>query len=260
MPTRSMSMISMSMIIVWAMCISMVVMSSWPTDLMELDSITGIIFRSIESHMWEIVPDRQCCSIYQIREEELVEHEDDSEWNKGILMTHDITIEPRASHDISIVWDISEKYKNRLDLKNIRLLDHIDHHTRERKQEISRYKHIDQCIECRMCRLTHDESTMYREEYREDEYEVYSDAHEKYWESERKQWSIRTKWRIPHEEYHEEDVYPHTDDRPECRFEYTMQCDEIIEYNNTYKHQSHDQNIELRHLECHRERREERHS
>lgn len=87
--------------------------------------------------MREIVPDRECCGVYQIREKELVEHEDDSEWDESILVTHDIAIEPRIPHHISIIWDIPEKYKNRLYLKNICLLDHIDHHTSQSKQEIT---------------------------------------------------------------------------------------------------------------------------
>jgi len=44
--------------------------------------------------MREIIPDRECCGIHEIRKEELIEHEDDPEWEECILMTEYIAIEP----------------------------------------------------------------------------------------------------------------------------------------------------------------------
>ena len=89
----------MAVIIVSSFCIMIVmfIMSSrtcGPSDFMELDSIVSIVLRAVESHMREIVPDREEGSIHEIRQEEFIEHEDDSERNDRILMAHHIAVEP----------------------------------------------------------------------------------------------------------------------------------------------------------------------
>jgi len=100
---------------------------------------------------------------------------------------------------------------------------------------------------------------MYREEDSKDKYEIYSYTDKKYRKSKWKKSSRGPEWRIAHQEYHEEDIYTHTDDSPECCLEYTMQCDEIIEENNSHENNPHKKNVKLSYLKCHRERREERH-
>lgn len=68
--------------------------SSMPTDLMELDTIVCIIFRSIKSDIREIIPYREECSIDNIRKKELIKHEDDTDWDNGILFFYDKIIKP----------------------------------------------------------------------------------------------------------------------------------------------------------------------
>jgi hypothetical protein len=50
------------------------------THFMELNTIRSIFVFSIESNMREIVPDRESYSTHNIREKELVEHEENPKW------------------------------------------------------------------------------------------------------------------------------------------------------------------------------------
>ena len=71
----------------WIWSMSMIISTA---DLMELDSIGSIFLCSIESYMREIVPDREGDSRDNIGEEELVEHEEYTKWDDGILVSDDI--------------------------------------------------------------------------------------------------------------------------------------------------------------------------
>jgi hypothetical protein len=77
------------------MCIRSMIRMSMPTiassDFMELYPIGRcLILGPIKSYMREIVPDGECYSRDDIGKEELVEHEEDTEWQDDIPMTHDI--------------------------------------------------------------------------------------------------------------------------------------------------------------------------
>jgi hypothetical protein len=62
------------------------------TDTMKLDTIARIFFFSVKSNICQIIPDREKRSVYEVRQEKLIEHEDDPEWDDHILMTHDIAV------------------------------------------------------------------------------------------------------------------------------------------------------------------------
>ena len=195
-----------SMVIVsWALsivmsCIMSITMSSSTSDFMEFDTIAGIFFFSIESYICQIVPDREESGIHEIREKELIEHEDDSEWDDSILMTHDIPIVCRLPYDFLIVWSISEPGEEIPDMKYIALLHHIDTYSTKGEEEKCRYQDKNTGIERRMCRLTDDKSSMQREEYSEDEDKIDRDTDEKYRKSERKESSLSRECRVTEED------------------------------------------------------------
>ena len=91
--SRSMVII-MSSVIITMPSGDIVMIRRLPSYFMEFNTIVSIILGPIESNMGEIVPDREHCRIHEIREKELVEHEDHSEWDDRILVTDDICIEP----------------------------------------------------------------------------------------------------------------------------------------------------------------------
>jgi hypothetical protein len=100
------------------------------TNLMELDTIGRclIFFCPVESDMRQIVPDREYGSGDQVGEEELVEHEEDAEWDDRITMGEYISIHGRWTDDLLIVETISEPDEYRPHLEYIDLLDHIYEH------------------------------------------------------------------------------------------------------------------------------------
>ena len=87
-------MIIMPIVIIVMTSIDICMIRRFASYFMKFDPIVGIILGPIESNMREIVPDRENGCIHEIRKKELIEHENDSEWDDRILMTDDICIEP----------------------------------------------------------------------------------------------------------------------------------------------------------------------
>ena len=257
----SMILVTMILTCSFRVMISMILMTlrGRSTDFMELDTIVCIIFRSIKSNMWEIVPDGEDRCIHEIRYQEFIEHENHSERDERILMTHDESVIPRTFHHLSVSWKWSQEYKYRLYLEHIGLFYEIDTDRSEGKEEVHWDENIHKCIECRLRRLTDHQTSMYRKEYRQYKYEVHGDTDEKDRESEWKECSLCPKWRIPDKENDEEYIYSHADNSTECCLENTMQSHEIIQYYDSYENESHNEYIEFCHLKCRRKRREEWH-
>jgi hypothetical protein len=61
------------------------------THFMELNTICSIFIFPIESDMREIIPDRESYRAHNIREKELVEHEENPEWQDTILVLNHIS-------------------------------------------------------------------------------------------------------------------------------------------------------------------------
>jgi hypothetical protein len=72
----------------------MIVMSaSASTDLMELDTVMRVFFFTVKPYISEIVPDREDRRTHDVREEDLIEHEEYPEWDNRILPCDHPTIE-----------------------------------------------------------------------------------------------------------------------------------------------------------------------
>jgi hypothetical protein len=177
---------------------SMIVMTaSLPSSyLMELDAIMSITFGSIESDIRQIVPDREECRINEVRQEELIEHEEYPEREDRILVRHDVPVEPRWLQRY-IESRLSDPAKNIADAKDVALLDHIDKYGSESKKEIKRYKKIYERIESRLGRFMHDESSMEWKEKCENKDEVDGYTHDKNSKSCREESSLASEYRIP---------------------------------------------------------------
>ena len=109
-----MSSSAVSMII---MCWSVRIMSScimsatMSTDFMKFYAIAGIFFFLIESNIGEIVPDREDRRCDDIGKEDLIEHEEDTEWEDDILTSHDEGIKHGSLHRGSKKYSILKKIK-----------------------------------------------------------------------------------------------------------------------------------------------------
>lgn len=85
--------VSMSMIIVstmsWGCSMSImpmiIVSAAASTDFMELDTVVRVFFFAVESYIGEIVPDREDRGTHDVREEDLIEHEEYPKWYDRIL-------------------------------------------------------------------------------------------------------------------------------------------------------------------------------
>ena len=228
-------------------------------DFMELYTIARIFFLTVKSDIREIVPHRKKCCVHQIREQELIEHEDDTERDDRILMTHDVAIIPRLPYNFLIHRTISEPREEIPDMEDIALLDHIDHDGAESKEEKCGNEDKNRCIESRMCRFADNKSPMKREEYSQDEYKIHGNTHEKYRESERKKSTLSGERRIPEKDDRKEDIDTKPNDRTKCCLEYLMQRDEVVENQCREKSKNQKPRIERCHLECLCESIEERH-
>ena len=90
--TSAVAMIIMSWISM-AMGIMTSTVASSSSYLMEFYTVVAIILSPIKTDVRKIIPNRKYCCGHHIREEELIEHEDDCERNNRILVAHDKTIE-----------------------------------------------------------------------------------------------------------------------------------------------------------------------
>jgi hypothetical protein len=255
-----MSSCAMSIVMLGVIIMSGISVTTTSCDFMELDTVTRIFFLAVKSYIREIIPDREKCCIHEIRKEELVEHEDDTERDDSILMTHDIRVIPRLAYDFLICRTISEPREEIPDMEHITLLDHIDHDSPESKEEKCRNEDKYSCIERRMRRLTDDKATMKWKEYGQDEYEIHGNTHEKYRESERKKSTLSGEGRIPKKDDRKEDIDTKSDNSTKCCLEYLMQRDEVVEYQCHEKSKNQKPRIERCHLECLCESIEERHT
>ena len=123
MPVLSWSCMSRSSMRIWSMSMPVIISTA---DLMELDTIGGILFGFVESYMSEIVPDREGDCTDNIGEEELVEHKEDPEWYDGILVCDHIAPYGRCTDCLLVVETISEPYEECPHLEYIGLFCHID--------------------------------------------------------------------------------------------------------------------------------------
>lgn len=76
--------------------------------------------------MGKIVPDRKKSCSNNIRKKKLIKHQDNSQGDNNILMTHNISVVPRNLDYFLIVRKISEPSKNISYSKYITLFDHIN--------------------------------------------------------------------------------------------------------------------------------------
>lgn len=110
-------------------------MSIATTHFVEFNAIGSIFIFSIKSDMRKIIPDRECDRTHNIRKKELIEHKENPEWQNAILVLDHIAKYCRWSDYCLIVHTISEPSKNRPNLENIGLLNHIKYHRKKRIQE-----------------------------------------------------------------------------------------------------------------------------
>ena len=214
--------------------IIMILRMSW-SYFMKFYSIVRIIFWSIESNVRKIVPDREECCIHEIGKEELIEHENHSKWNECILMGECIIVEPWFLNHFSIIGNISDPDKDRLNLENICLINEVDTYRSKTKYQISRDNYIHECIQCRLGRFTHNQSTMNGKKNCKNKYEIDWYCNEKRRESEWKKSSCSSKRRISNEKHHQEDIDSHANNGSKCRLKNTMESNKIIEENNSHK-------------------------
>ncbi len=254
-----MSSCAMRIVMLGMIIMSGIAMTTTSSDLMELDTVACIFFFPVKSDICEIVPYRKEGCIHEIRQEEFIEHEDDSERDDRILMTHDVAIIPRLAHDLLIRRTISEPREKIPDMEDIALLDHIDHDGAESKEEKCGNEDKNRCIESRMCRFADNQSPMKWEEYSENKYEIHGNTHEKYRKSERKKSALSGERWIPEKDDRKEDIDTKPNDRTKCCLEYLMQRDEVVEYQRREKSKNQKPRIERCHLECLCESIEERH-
>jgi hypothetical protein len=97
---------------------------------------------------------------------------------------------------------------------------------------------------------------MQREEKSQDEHEIDRNRNQEDRESNWEESRLCSEKRIPKEYHREEYIDPESDDRSECRLEYSMKRDEIVEKHTPHEHEKDDRYIDLRHLECLSKRRE----
>ena len=256
--SRSMVII-MSSVIITMPSGDIVMIRRLPSYFMEFNTIVSIILGPIESNMGEIIPDREHCRIHEIREKELVEHEDHSEWDDRILVTDDICIEPWLLHDLSIIEHIMEPCQKGLNPENIRLINKINTYRSERKEKVSCNKNIGKCIEEWLGRLTHHKTSMERKEHSKQKYKIDRNAHEKDRKTKRKKDSFCSECWIPNQQHHQKEIDPHTNNGTKGSLKDEVQRHEIVEENHSKKNPSEHKDIELCHLKCHCKSREEGH-
>lgn len=185
-------------------CIMMITMWGcvWSAYFMKLDPIVRVIFFfSIESYVWEIVPNWEKCCINQVWEKELVEHNNHSKWNNQVLMSHNISKEDWWLDSLSIEKCIFQERKQRPYLKNICLLYHINNNGRESEEKKNGSKNMLKCVEGWMCGFCYNESSMKWEENCKNKNKIYSNTDNNYWKTKRKKSSLTSKCLIPEKQY-----------------------------------------------------------
>lgn len=156
------------------MCIGRMSMSiTTSTYLMELNTISSILSLAIESYMREIVPYRECDSIDYVRQEELVEHQEDAKRYDCILVRHHISPYRRDTDYILVVVTIAEPDKYSSNLEQVCLLYHIENDRDSRESEKHANKKELKSIYCLMCCLRYNETTVEWEQHSKDEYSIY---------------------------------------------------------------------------------------
>ena len=87
----------------WSMSImSVIVMSTTSADFMELDTVVRVFFFAVKSNIGEIVPDREDRRTHDVGEEDLIEHEEDTEWYDRILTCDYPVIKYRLLYSLSV--------------------------------------------------------------------------------------------------------------------------------------------------------------
>ena len=203
--------------------------STLSSYLMELDTIARVLLPSVESYICQIVPDREESSIHKIREEKLIEHEDDSEWDDSVLMGYHVSIEP-CSLKRCISSCLLKPCEYITHAEHITLLYHIYEHSAEGKQEKKTHKKIQNRIESRLSRLRYDKSAMQWKENSKYKHKIYWYAHKKYRKPQRKESTFCSEEWIAYEYNRKKHIYAKSDDRTESCLEESMKWYKIIEH------------------------------
>lgn len=244
----------------WSMsCGTMVIMSATMicpmfivccTYFMKLNTIGCIIFFSIKSNITEIVPDREECSVDEIRQEELVEHQHNRQWDDNILLCNYESIKLRVLDSIEIKRCIFEKGEDSSWLENIHLFCHIDHRSAHCKEKEDRRKKIECCIECWMCWLRYDESSMKWKEHSKNIYKIDRNTHNKYWKPKWKKSSIRSENSISEKENREENIDTESHYSAKCHLKYLVKGEVIVKNDGKDKEKYAKSRIKWCHRKC----------
>ncbi len=167
---------------------------------MEFDSVVSIILLTVESDIWEVIPDRENRCIDEIREHDFIEHHNNRKRYNDILVAHNIGIHFRYFDDIGIVCSIFDDAKNISYFEYISLFYTIEKYRKKDIYENACNHDILDSIKEWTLGLRKTQPTMKRKKNRKDKDEVDRSADKKDGKSEREESALSTEGWIPNQE------------------------------------------------------------